>query len=59
MYEKKPWLKFYQHVPKTLDYPRATMYEAVRQSAERCLDSIAYDFLDYNSSARSISAPTR
>ena len=49
MYEKKPWLKFYQHVPKTLDYPRVTMYEAVRQSAERCLDSIAYDFLDYTS----------
>ena len=52
MYEKKPWLKFYQHVPKTLDYPRATMYEAVRQSAERCLDSIAYDFLDYTSTYR-------
>ena len=52
MYEKKPWLKFYQHVPKTLDYPRVTMYEAVRQSAERCLDSIAYDFLDYTSTYR-------
>jgi len=52
MYEKKPWLKFYQHVPKTLDYPRVTMYEAVRQSAERCPDSIAYDFLDYTSTYR-------
>ena len=52
MYEKKPWLKFYQHVPKTLDYPRVTMYEAIRQSAERCPDSIAYDFLDYTSTYR-------
>jgi long-chain acyl-CoA synthetase len=28
------------------------MYEAVRQSANRCLDSIAYDFLDYTSTYR-------
>jgi long-chain acyl-CoA synthetase len=52
MYEKKPWLKFYQHVPQTIDYPRVTMYEAVRQSADRSLDSIAYDFLDYTSTYR-------
>ena len=52
MYEKKPWLKFYQHVPQTIDYPRVTMYEAVRQSANRSLDSIAYDFLDYTSTYR-------
>jgi long-chain acyl-CoA synthetase len=52
MYEKKPWLKFYGHVPQTIDYPRVTMYEAVRQSAERCPDSIAYDFLDYTSTYR-------
>lgn len=52
MYEKKSWLKFYEHVPQTIDYPRVTMYEAVRQSANRCLDSIAYDFLDYTSTYR-------
>jgi len=52
MYEKKPWLRFYEHVPQTIDYPRVTMYEAVRQSADRCLDSIAYDFLDYTSTYR-------
>jgi long-chain acyl-CoA synthetase len=28
------------------------MYEAIRQSAERCPDSIAYDFLDYTSTYR-------
>jgi long-chain acyl-CoA synthetase len=52
MYEKKPWLRFYEHVPQTIDYPRVTMYEAIRQSAERCPDSIAYDFLDYTSTYR-------
>jgi long-chain acyl-CoA synthetase len=52
MYEKKPWLRFYEHVPQTIDYPRVTMYEAVRQSADRSLDSIAYDFLDYTSTYR-------
>src|SRR5450759_1884423 len=52
MYEKRPWLRFYEHVPQTIDYPRVTMYEAVRQSANRCLDSIAYDFLDYTSTYR-------
>ena len=52
MYENKPWLKYYQHVPQTIDYPRVTMYEAVRQSADRSLDSIAYDFLDYTSTYR-------
>jgi long-chain acyl-CoA synthetase len=52
MYEKKPWLRFYEHVPQTIDYPSVTMYEAVRQSANRCLDSIAYDFLDYTSTYR-------
>jgi long-chain acyl-CoA synthetase len=49
MYEQKPWLRFYQNVPHTLDYPRITMYEAVMQTAEKNLDSLAYDFLGYTS----------
>jgi long-chain acyl-CoA synthetase len=52
MYEKKSWLKFYEHVSQTIDYPHVTMYEAILQSANRCLDSIAYDFLDYTSTYR-------
>src|SRR5450759_4094629 len=52
MYEKKPWLKFYGQVPHTLDYPRVTMYEKVRQSAEQNPDAIAYDFLGYTSTYR-------
>ena len=47
MYELKPWLKFYQNVPHTIDYPRVTMYEALLQTAREKPDGIAYDFLGY------------
>ena len=50
MYEKKPWLKFYdKHVPDHIDYPRTTMYNAVLQTAEKYPNSIAYDFMGYES----------
>jgi long-chain acyl-CoA synthetase len=50
MYEKKPWLKFYdKHVPDHIEYPRTTMYNAVLQTAEKYPDSIAYDFMGYES----------
>ncbi|MFX1477371.1 MAG: AMP-binding protein [Promethearchaeota archaeon] len=50
MYEKKPWLKFYDsHVPEYLDYPRTTMYKAVVKTAEKYSDSIAYDFMGQES----------
>ena len=52
MYEQKPWLTFYQHVPHTIDYPRVTMYEALKQTADQNPDSIAYDFLGYTSTYR-------
>ena len=45
MYETKPWLKYYGDVPHTVDYPRITMYEGLRKTAERTPDAIAYDFL--------------
>ncbi|MGO9017020.1 MAG: AMP-binding protein [Syntrophobacteraceae bacterium] len=47
MFEKKPWLKFYGDTPKTIDYPRVTMYEAVLQTVEQFPDRTAYDFLDH------------
>ncbi len=47
MFEKKPWLKFYGDTPRTIDYPRVTMYEAVMQTVEQFPDRIAYDFLDH------------
>ncbi len=52
MYEKKPWLKFYGQVPHTLEYPRVSMYEAVRLSATEHLDEPAYDFLGHTSTYR-------
>jgi len=47
MFEKKPWLEFYGHTPKTIDYPRVTLYEALMQTVEQFPDRTAYDFLDY------------
>lgn len=52
MYEKKPWLKFYNNVPETIDYPRVTMYEALMRSVELHPERIAYDYLDYTSTYR-------
>ena len=52
MYEQKPWLKFYQQVPHSIDYPRVTMYEALVQTAKEKPDDIAYDFLGYTSTYR-------
>ena len=55
MYEKKPWLKFYDgHVPDKIDYPRATMYNAVLQTAEKYPESIAYDFMGYESTYKQL-----
>ena len=39
-----PWYRFYGDMPRTLDYPKKTLYEIVRESAERYPDSIAYEF---------------
>ncbi|MFX1308268.1 MAG: AMP-binding protein [Promethearchaeota archaeon] len=48
MYEKKPWLKFYdKHVPEHIDYPKITMYKAILQTSEKYPNSIAYDFMGY------------
>ena len=49
MYEKKPWLKYYDYVPKTIDYPKKTMYEAISDVSLKYPERIAYDFLDNTS----------
>lgn len=41
MYEKKSWLKFYGHVPHTLNYPRVTMYEALKRTVQEHPDDPA------------------
>jgi len=46
MYEKKPWLKFYdKRVPESIEYHRTTMYNALVKTANKYPDSIAYDFM--------------
>ena len=40
-----PWLKFYGGIPTSLPYPRATLYAALKGSARRAADSVAYEFL--------------
>lgn len=46
MYEKKPWLKFYdKRVPESIEYHRTTLYNALVKTANIYPDSIAYDFM--------------
>ncbi|HOI77647.1 MAG TPA: AMP-binding protein [Methanofastidiosum sp.] len=50
MYEKKPWLKYYEdYIPESIDYPKKTMYGAVYDASMKYPDRIAYDFLDRTS----------
>lgn len=45
VYEKKPWLKFYDdHVPETIDYPHTTMYKAIAESCRTHSDKMVFDF---------------
>ena len=41
---EKPWLRYYEDVPATLDYPRVTMVEALMRTVARCPDAVAFDF---------------
>lgn len=43
---KAPWLKYFGDMPAHLDYPKGSMYEAVRESAitKKKMNSIAYEF---------------
>ncbi len=45
MYEKKNWLKFYGDYPKSIDYPKVTLYEALMKTVEKFPDQIAWDFM--------------
>ncbi|MFX1376413.1 MAG: AMP-binding protein [Promethearchaeota archaeon] len=55
MYEKKPWLKFYdKHVPENIDYPKTTMYNALVNTSRNYSNSIAYDFMGNESTYRQL-----
>jgi long-chain acyl-CoA synthetase len=40
-----PWLRFYGDVPRSLCYPDATLYEALRRTIERRPRGVAFEFL--------------
>jgi long-chain acyl-CoA synthetase len=40
-----PWLRFYGDVPRNLEYPETTVYEAVASTARRGPEAVAWDFL--------------
>ena len=50
----RPWLRFYGPVPATLEYPEATVYEAVATAAARRPDAVAWDFFDRTSTYRDL-----
>ncbi|MBO2526680.1 MAG: AMP-dependent synthetase [Clostridiales bacterium] len=41
-----PWLNFYGKMPKTIDYPRQTIYQLVAQTAKKYPDLPAYEFMN-------------
>jgi long-chain acyl-CoA synthetase len=43
--ETRPWLRFYGDVPGRLEYPAATLYQAVAATAGRASDAVAWEFL--------------
>lgn len=42
--EASPWLRSYGAVPKSLEYPAITLYEAVAKTAGRVPDEVAWEF---------------
>ena len=40
-----PWFKFYGDMPKSLDYPKLTIYQIVRQTAKNRPNEVAYEFM--------------
>ena len=58
-----PWLNFYGNTPKTIDYPRKTMYQLLADTARRYPQNIAYEFMgkttDYTTFLRRIELTAR
>lgn len=50
---KAPWLAFYGDMPKTIDYPRLTMYQLLARNAKAYPDLPAYEFQNRKTSFRS------
>ena len=51
-----PWLNYYGAIPRTLNYPRLTIYQLVAQTARECPDLPAYEFMGRRTSYRNFLA---
>ena len=40
-----PWREFYGNTPATIDYPRVSMYQLLREAGRKYPDNIAYSFM--------------
>jgi long-chain acyl-CoA synthetase len=54
--DARPWLRHYGAVPATLQYPDASLYEALAATARRVPDAIAWDFFDTTATYRGLLA---
>lgn len=45
-----PWLNFYGRIPKSINYPRLTLYELILQSASGHPNATAYEFMNHRTS---------
>ena len=52
--DQVPWLRFYGDVPAHLEYPEISLYDAVRATAERVPEDIAWDFQGVTGTYRSL-----
>ncbi len=52
--EKMPWLRFYGDVPRSIEYPRVTMYESLMATVASAPDAVAYDFLGTTATYREL-----
>ncbi len=41
---EKPWLKFYDGIPESINYPEKSLYQVLKDSAKKHKNSIAYKF---------------
>ena len=45
-----PWYAYYGQMPRTIDYPRTTLYQQVAKTAELCPNDTAYEFMNRRTS---------
>ncbi|MHA1647085.1 MAG: AMP-binding protein, partial [Promethearchaeota archaeon] len=54
--ENRPWYKYYDGIPNSLNYPKTTLYERFKQTTERYPDAIAWEFLGSTGTYRELLA---